>query len=117
MCHQPDPPDTEPNQKKANMDTEEHRKDITSIPPKQCTSITTPFKESTGRTVEQKINPSNDITSYLAATSSDDDANSIPSWENSQLPSSLVNNTVEPLIQEMRVLKDSVHNDYAIYKE
>ena len=107
------PPDTEPNQKKANMNTEEHRKDITSIPPKQCTSITTHFKESTSRTVEQEMNPSNGITSYFAAANSDDDANSIPSRENTQLPSSLVNNIVEPLIQEMRVLKDSLHNDYA----
>ena len=56
------PPETEPNQKKANMNTEEHRKDITSISPKQCTGITTPFKESTSRTVEQEINPSNGIT-------------------------------------------------------
>ena len=95
------------------MDTEEYRKDMTSIPSKQCTGITTPSKQSTGRTVEQKINPSNGITSYLSATSSDDDVNSTPSPKNTQLSSSHVNNIVEPLIQEMRVLKDSVHNDYA----
>ena len=37
------PPDMEPNQKKANIDTEENRKDITSIPSKQHTGITTPL--------------------------------------------------------------------------
>ena len=41
------PPDIEPNQKKANMNTEEHQKDITSMPLKQCmqqcTGITTSF--------------------------------------------------------------------------
>ena len=62
----------EPNQKKANMDTEENRKDITSIPSKQCTGITTPSKQCTGTTVEQKTNPSKGITSYLSAASSDD---------------------------------------------
>ena len=102
----------EPNQKKANMDTEENRKDIISIPSKQCTGITTPSKQCTGTTVEQETNPSKGIISYLSAASSDD-ANSTPSRENTQLSSSLVNNIVEPLIQEMRVLKDSVHNDYA----
>ena len=91
--------------------TQENQKDITSIPSKQCTGITTTSNQCTGKTVEQKTNPSKGITSYLSATSSDD-ANSTPSRENTQLSSSLVNNIVEPLIQEMRVLKDSVHNDY-----
>ena len=102
----------EPNQKKANMDTEENQKDITSISCKQYTGITTPSKQCTGTTVEQKTNPSKGITSYLSAASSDD-AKSTPSRENTQLSSSLVKNIVEPLIQELRVLKDSVHNDYA----
>ena len=103
------PPDIEPCQKKANMNTEEHQNDITSMPPKQCTSITT----STSRPVEQEMNPSNGITSHLATTNSDDGAYSTSPLENTQLPSSLVNNIIRPLIQEMRVLKDSVHNDYA----
>ena len=88
------------------MNTEEDQKDITSMPPKQCTGITTPFKESTSRPVEQEMNPSNGITSHLADANSDDGAYSTPSLENTQLPSSLVNNIVQPLIQEMRVLKD-----------
>ena len=107
------PPDIEPKQKKANMNTEEHQKDITSMPPKQCTGITTSFKENTSRPVEQEMNHSNGITSHWAATNNDDGAYSTPSVENTQLPSSLVNNIVQPFIQEMRLLKDSVHNDYA----
>ena len=106
-------PDIEPNQKKANMNTEEHQKDIASMHPKQCTSITKPFKENASRPVEQEMNPSNSTTSHLAAANSDDGAYSTPSLENTQLPSSLVNNIVQPLIQEIRLLKDSVHNDYA----
>ena len=106
------PPDIEPNQTKANMNTEEHQKDITSMPLKQCTGITTSFKENTSRPPEQEMNHSNGITSHQAAANNDDDAYSTPSVENTQLPSSLVNNIVQPLIQEMRLLKDSVHNDY-----
>ena len=59
------------------------------------------------------MNHSNGITSHRAAANNDDGAYSTPSVENTQLPSSLVNNIVQPLIQEMRLLKDSVHNDYA----
>ena len=111
------PPDIEPNQKKANMNTEEYQKDITSMPLKQCmqqcTNITTSFKENTSIPPEQEMNHSNGITSHQAVANNDDGAYSTPSVENTQLPSSLVNNIVQPLIQEMRLLKDSVHNDSA----
>ena len=83
------------------MNTEEHQKDITSMPPKQCTGITTSFKESTSIPVEQEMNPSNGITSHQAAANSDDGAYSTSSLGNTQLPSSFVNNLVQPLIQEM----------------
>ena len=95
------------------MKTEEHQKDITSMAPKQCTSITTSFKENTSRPVEQEMNHSNGTTSHRAAANNDDGTYLTPSIENTQLPSSLVNIIVQPLIQEMRLLKDSVHNDYA----
>ena len=107
------PPDIEPHQKKANMNIEEHRKDITSMPLKQCIGITTSFKENTSRPPEQEMNLSNGTISHQVVTNNDDGAYSTPSVENTQLPSSIVNNIVQPLIQEMRLLKDSVHNDYA----
>ena len=106
------PPDIEPHQKKANMNTEEHQKDITSMPLKQHTGITTSFKENTSRPQEQEMNTSNSTISHQIVTNNDDGAHSTSSEENTQLPSSIVNNIVQPLIQEMRLLKDSVHNDY-----
>ena len=107
------PPDIEPHQKKANMNIEEHQKGITSMPLKQCTGITTSFKENTSRPPEQEKNLSNSTSSHQVVANNDDGAYSTPSVENTQLPFSIVNNIVQPLIQEMRLLKDSVHNDYA----
>ena len=99
------PPDIDPHQKKANMN-EEHQKDITSMPLKQCTSITTSFKENTSRPLEQEMNLTNGTISHQVVTYNDDGTYSTPSVENTQLPSSIVNNIVQPLIQEMRLLKD-----------
>ena len=83
------------------------------MPLKQCTSITTSFKENTSRPPEQEMNLSNGTISHQVVANNDDGTYSTPSVENTQLPSSIVNNIVQPLIQEMRLLKDSVHNDYA----
>ena len=58
------------------------------------------------------MNTSNCTISHQIVINNDDGAHSTPSEENTQLPSSIVNNIVQPLIQEMRLLKDSVHNDY-----
>ena len=59
------------------------------------------------------MNLNNGTISHQVVANNDDGTYSTPSVENTQLPSSIVNNIVQPLIQEMRLLKDSVHNDYA----
>ena len=41
-----------------------------------------------------------------------EDINIPTTRDNTQSSTSLINNIVGPLIQEMRVLKESVHNDY-----
>ena len=59
------------------------------------------------------MNTSNGTISHQLVTTNDDAAHMTSSEENPQLPSSIVNNIVQPLIEEMRLLKDSVHNGYA----
>ena len=56
---------------------------------------------------------SNDITKSKQHDTKDDDHIVTNPIVNSQVPSKLIGNIVEPLILEMRLLKDSVHDGYA----
>ena len=91
------PPESEPIQKKANMS--ENHKDITEAQP-----ITNHLMElSSNSTTVQKLEEKEvtDQTKHNTATSSNTGT------------IELVGNIVEPLILEMRLLKESVHNGYS----
>ena len=97
------------------MEPEKKCKDITSLHPNQCTGITkvnntnNPTHAELSQTVP--VGTCTGITPLLTSTSFE--VINIPTThDNAQSSTSLINNTVGPLIQEMRVLEESAHNDY-----
>ena len=70
-----------------------------------------PTQTCTGITLDSDSDPSHIAVS---STTSQMESNIIPTInKNAQTVTSLINNIVGPLIQEMRVLEESVHSDYA----
>ena len=90
------PPESEPIQIKANMD-------------ESCNGIT----QVSASTDSNHASNSNGITKSKQHDTKDDDHVATNPIVNSQVPSELIGNIVEPLILEMRPLKDSVHAGYA----
>ena len=90
------PPESEPIQKKTNMD--ESRNGITQL---------------SGSIDSNHVSNSNGITKSKQHDTKYDDHIVTNPIVNSQVPSELIGNIVEPLILEMRLLKDSVHDGYA----
>ena len=90
------PPESEPIQKKANMD-------------ESCNSIT----QLSGSIDSNHVSNSNGITQSKEHDTKDDDHVVTNPIVKSQVPPELIGNIVEPLILEMRLLKDSVHDGYA----
>ena len=91
------PPESEPIHKKANIS--ENRKDITEAQPITNHLMETSSNGITVRKLEE--NNDTDQTSYSTTNSSN------------TVTTELVGNIVEPLILEMRLLKESVHDGYS----
>ena len=98
------------------MEPEKKCNDITSLHYNQCTGITKVNNTSNPTHAELSqivpVGTSTGITPLLLTSNSFEDINIPTTGDNAQSSTSLINNIVGPLIQEMRVLKKSVHNDY-----
>ena len=97
------------------MEPEKKCKDITSLHSNQCTGITKANNTSNQAHAElSQIAPIGTCAGItpLLTSNSFEDINIPTTRDNAQSSTSLINNIVGLLIQEMRVFKESVHNDY-----